>query len=163
MPAAYESIATTTLGSAAADITISSIPTTYTDLTLVWVGTTSGGSGVRLQVNADTATNYSRVYLQGDGTTASSSLSSSQSSINSPVATSTSIPSFINFNFFSYAGSTNKTMLINYSADYNGTGSTIAQVALWRSTSAINSIKVYVPSGTFNVGTTATLYGIKAA
>jgi hypothetical protein len=37
MPATYEPIATTTLGTAAAFITFSSIPATYTDLRLVIV------------------------------------------------------------------------------------------------------------------------------
>ena len=37
MPATYEPIATTTLGSAATNITFSSIPATYTDLRLVLV------------------------------------------------------------------------------------------------------------------------------
>jgi glycosyltransferase involved in cell wall biosynthesis len=41
MPATYEPIATTTLGSAAASITFSSIPATYTDLRLVIVGNLS--------------------------------------------------------------------------------------------------------------------------
>jgi hypothetical protein len=36
-------------------------------------------------------------------------------------------------------------------------------VQLWQSTSAINSILLFFLSGTFSIGTTATLYGIKNA
>ena len=163
MPATYEPIATTTLGSAAASITFSSIASTYTDLRIVLVPTTSGGSGIRLRLNSDTATNYSRTYLQGDGATASSSTSATQSSINAPIATSTTIPMMISYDLFSYAGSTNKTLLATYNGDLNGSGSVAYQVALWRSTSAITAIELYVPSGTMSIGTTATLYGIKNA
>jgi len=163
MPSTYEPIATTTVAVAAASITFSSIAATYTDLRIVLVPTTSGGSGIRLRLNSNTATNYSRTYLQGDGATASSSASVTQSSINAPIATSITIPMMINYDFFSYAGSTNKTLLATYNGNLNGSGSVAYQVALWRSTSAITAIELYVPSGTMSIGTTATLYGIKNA
>jgi hypothetical protein len=66
-------------------------------------------------------------------------------------------------NIFSYAGSTNKTCLIESSEDKNGSGSTVRTVGLWRDTSAITSIEVLMSSSTFATGTIATLYGIKNA
>ena len=51
MPATYEPIATTTLGSAAASITFSSIAGTYTDLRLVMVGTTSASDWAFVRFN----------------------------------------------------------------------------------------------------------------
>jgi hypothetical protein len=77
MPAGntYEAIATQTLGSAAASVTFSSIPSTYTDLVLVCNFETSSNAiaGVYIQFNGDTSTNYSSTNLIGNGSTAESS------------------------------------------------------------------------------------------
>jgi hypothetical protein len=82
MPATYEPIATTTLGSAATTITLSSIPSTYTDLRLVTVLSNNGAGGDSLYItcNGDAlgATSlYSETRLRGDGSTATSARSSS--------------------------------------------------------------------------------------
>jgi hypothetical protein len=161
MPATYEKIATTTLGSAASDITFSTIPGTYTDLKIILTGTTSAAQQIYLQFNADTATNYSSTLLAGNGTTAFSGRQSTSSFIRTADATTTSttIPTFYSFDIFSYAGSTNKTALVSV----NGSGYVYLSVGLWRSTSAITSIKVYPAAGTFSAGTIATLYGILKA
>jgi hypothetical protein len=74
MPAGntYESIATQTLGSSSGSITFSSIPSTYTDLVIVFSGTTAALVAVDIQFNGDTSTNYSRTIISGNGSTASS-------------------------------------------------------------------------------------------
>ena len=164
MPATYEPIATTTLGSAAADITFTSIPATYTDLRLAFVATASTSDNARMQINGDTATNYSRTTIFGDGSTATSNRVTNNAFIGiSTVALSTTLPTFFTMDFFSYAGSTNKTCLITHQADKNGSGNVSRIVGLWRSTSAITSIKLYMGSGNLAAGTTATLYGILKA
>jgi hypothetical protein len=166
MPATYEPIATQTLASAAASITFSSIAATYTDLRLVLVanGTSVDNRSVRYTFNADTATNYSRTRLSGDGATASSDNATSQANI-APFTslTSLTIPTFYAIDVFSYAGSTYKTVLASGNVDKNGSGGVNSAVGLWRSTAAITSIEITLNSGNFNIGTTATLYGIKAA
>ncbi len=81
MPTTYEPIATTTLGSAAATITFSTIPATYTDLRVVWVGTVTVADSAGMRFNSDSGTNYSRTVLQGDGSAASSNRSTSQNQI----------------------------------------------------------------------------------
>jgi hypothetical protein len=164
--ATYEPIATQTLGSAAATITFSSIPATYTDLKLVLVVNTTSVDlrSIRLTFNADTATNYSTTRLSGDGSTASSNRSTTQANITPFTSlTSSTIPTFYTFDVFSYAGSTNKTLLAQGSADLNGSGGVNSAVGLWRSTAAITTIGLALNSGNYNTGTTATLYGIKAA
>jgi hypothetical protein len=165
MPATYEPIATTTLGSAASSITFSSIPATYTDLVLVVTGLfTSSGGNSRIRFNGDTGTNYSNTRLQGDGTSASSNRSTSQAFLRLDYdGNSSTVPNMTRTNIFSYAGSTNKTCLIESSEDKNGSGSTVRTVGLWRDTSAITSIEVLMSSSTFATGTIATLYGIKNA
>ena len=164
MPATYEPIATTTLGSAASTITFSSIPATYTDLRLVLTTTTSSADTVYLQFNGVSTTTYSGTYLYGDGATASSARRTSVTGMYAGfgITTSTTIPSMWTWDVFSYAGSTNKTTLNTVSNDFNGSGAVTRSVALWRSTAAITSVSAIVGAN-FNTGTTATLYGIKKA
>ena len=168
MPITYEPIATTTLGSAAANITFSGIPATYTDLRLI-LTCFKDGAGVAypvMQFNNDTGSNYSATRLTGDGSSAASARQSNQTSIaiDGEYGSTSTIPSLGIVDLFSYAGSTNKTVLVNLSIDKNGSGATLSRVALWRSTSAITSIKIFeAVANNFATGTTATLYGIKNA
>jgi hypothetical protein len=167
MPATYEPIATTTLGTAAATITFSSIPATYTDLRLtLLVNTTSvDARNLRYTFNSDTGTNYSVTRLEGNGTSALSSRATSAAYMQPTLNTTTSstIPTFYEMDVFSYAGSTNKTSLFSLNADKNGSGASGKVVGLWRSTAAINTIGITLNTGNFAAGTTATLYGIKNA
>ena len=162
--ATYTPIATTTLGSAQASVTFSSIPSTYTDLILILKtgeDTTSDGNTF-VQFNSDTSTNYSMTQLFGDGSSASSARNTSQ--VKTGIYTNygagantygTGIAHIMN-----YANTTTyKTMI---SRGNNETG-TIARIHLWRSTSAINSIYMFLNSGNFKAGSMFTLYGILAA
>lgn len=164
MPATYEPIATTTLGSAAAEITFSSIGSTYTDLRVSFV-TASGTSAntAYIRFNGDTATNYSRTSIYGNGTSALSNQTSTANRIALPTVLLASTPEFISCDVFSYAGSTYKTCLATQNSDANGSGTVNYLVGLWRSTSAITSLTLGNNGGTFATGTTATLYGIKNA
>lgn len=166
MAATYEPIATTTLGSAASSITFSSIPSTYTDLRIVVTGTPTSGSFMWMRYNSDSATNYSVTLLNGNGTAAQSARLSTQAQLTCKAYSSdgTTYPTFYAIDIFSYAGSTYKTHLCATSADYNGSGDVQRIVGLWRSTSAINTVTLLrSASDTFATGTTATIWGIKAA
>lgn len=163
MATTYEPISTTTLASAAANITFSSISSAYTDLRLILVSKNDTGSTViRTQFNADTATNYSYTYLSGNGTSASSSALQTVAYILLDGGTTTEW-GMLDINLFNYAGSTYKTILSASSEDANGSGYARRTVGLWRSTAAISSIKLYPTSYNFAAGTTATLYGILKA
>lgn len=167
MPTTYEPIATTTLGSAASSITFSSIPATYTDLRIVFVGNcVSASRYLALTFNADLLTNYSMTYLAGDGTSAVSSRRTNDTVLysNNYSGSSITIPQMITADVFSYAGATNKTTLFTTASDKNGSGTTDVAVGLWRSTSAITSIALtYVATANIAAGSIATLYGIKNA
>jgi len=165
MPTTYEPIATTTLGTAAASITFSSIPATYTDLRLVIVATASTAApDIQVQFNSDSGSNYSHTRLIGTGSSAISGQSSNQTyTYVDYTGLSTTIPSLYEMDIFSYAGSTFKTMLAKTSEDRNGSGDIFTSVSLWRSTSAITSIYLFLSAYNFATGTTATLYGIKNA
>jgi hypothetical protein len=167
MPATYDPIATQTLGSTSAAIDFTSIPATYTDLRVVLSAlSATAAPAVYLNFNSDLGTNYSRTLLRADGTSLTSARSTSTNRIQTPTGTtwtSTTIPTLITYDVFSYAGSTNKTVLASFNADRNGTGLMSSMVALYRSTSAITSVNLSTPTDAFGIGTTATLYGIKNA
>ena len=166
MATTYEPIATTTLGSVTASITFSSIPATYTDFRLVVVGTTASAVVGYIRFNGDTASNYSVTRLTGDGSTAGSSRNGpvGQISVGDWYTFQATIPSMLTVDVFSYAGSTYKTALTTTSNDQNGSGYVERCVGLWRNTAAITSITVANSGASnFQVGTTATLYGIKNA
>jgi hypothetical protein len=162
MPATYEPIATTTLGTAASTITFSSITSAYTDLRLVVVGTSASSGQLRMQFNGDTATNYSRLYMFGTGASALSGNQPNLESIRGDTL-QTTIPILQAFDIFSYAGSTNKSVLMDLCRDTNGSGQVSRMVGTWRNTAAITSIVLLTSTGNFEIGTTATLYGILKA
>lgn len=164
MAITYDRIATTTLGSAAATITFSSIAATYTDLRLVFVCKASTAMDAYIQYNSDTGSNYSLTELNGSGSAVSSTstINATYILLDSNGVISAAQPQLFNFDIFSYAGSTFKTCLINMNRDYNGSGNVTNTVGLWRSTSAINAITITGTSN-FAIGTTATLYGILKA
>lgn len=166
MAATYEPIATTTLGSAQATVTFSSIPATYTDLVLITSGqVASGGSqAVRVRVgngSVDSGNNYSFTYVLGSGAAGQSGRGTNASSMIINRTASSQIGSGI-ASFMNYANTTtNKTVI---SSGYDSTNFAILQVNLWRSTAAIDTITLFPEvAATFNSGFTFTLYGIAAA
>jgi hypothetical protein len=154
-------IATTTLGTAAASITFSSISSAYTDLRIVFVGTGTASSNCQIRFNSDSTSTYSQTALYGTGAAAGSSRNSDTAFYFTYYTNlSTTIPTLRTMDIFSYAGSTYKTCLTTENSDLNGSGSVVRTAGLWPVTSAITSILLLNPSSTFAAGTTATLYGI---
>jgi hypothetical protein len=166
MPSTYEPIATQTLGSAAASVTFSSIPSTYTDLVLIMsAGNATSAPSTQIQFNSDTGSNYSYTVLAGNGTAASSARGSSLTS---------SLISYFGAPFTTLGQQTVITNIMNYSnaTTYktlltranNATFGTDAIVGLWRSTAAVTSFVLTTSNATnFVASSTFTLYGIKAA
>jgi hypothetical protein len=165
MAVTYEPIATTTLGTAASSINFSSIPSSYTDIKVILQFAPSNDDRAICTFNSDTGTNYSVTTLVGNGSTASSSLATSQNYIQpSRNAGAANELQLVIMDIFSYSGSKHKTVLSDVAADRNGAGLTVKSVNLWRSTSAINQINFTLLNGNnYKIGTTATLYGIKNA
>jgi len=165
----YEAIFTTTIsGSSVSDITFSSIPSTYTDIVVIAFikATNAANTSLGFQVNGDTASNYSNTRLQGNGTTAVSERSSSQTSgqfsgTSFRVADSADNYSPTIFNMMNYANTTTyKTFIARGNNASAGVGTS---VSLWQSTAAINSLKIITFAGSIDVGTVVSLYGIKSA
>jgi hypothetical protein len=160
----YTPLATTTLGSAAASVTFSSISGAYTDL--VFVVNPMGASlsqYQRLYVNGDTGSNYSRTGLAGTGSSAYSYTDANQTiwgfagqSTLSTDPANVSIVQLLNYS----NTTTYKTFLARVG---NANSGTEATVGLWRSTAAINSVVFNLNTGNYAVGSTFSLYGILAA
>lgn len=166
----FTPIATTTLSSATTSYTFSSIPSTYTDIILVYQTRASSQNvyiDVICQVNSDTGTNYSHTYLSGNGSTINSGRSTNQAKMffDANGAPWNAYWGAGQAHFMNYANTSTYKTVISRSAQAGGTsGGVDAVVNLWRSTSAINSIKVYL-NGAYDLdaGSTFTLYGITAA
>lgn len=166
MPATYEPIATNTLSSAAASITFSSIPGTYTDLVVIGklVEDTGGNNNANMRFNSDSGSNYSQTGLAGDGSSATSYKVTSATGIGISYGNANSgrVPEFT-IHIMNYSNSTTNKVVL----DRNGTGASggwaDAKVGLWRNTSAITTVSFHTTNTNFGVGTTFTLYGIKAA
>jgi hypothetical protein len=164
---AYDSIATTTLGSATASITFSSIPATYTHLQIRVLGSmsASGADDLCLRFNSDTGSNYAAHYLVGNGTSASAgaytSATFTRAGANAlPTATSTYGVAVIDL--LDYANTSKyKTMRALAGNDTNGAGYVALGSGLWQSSTAINTILLYPFASTFTANTQIALYGIK--
>lgn len=159
MTATYDKIATTTLGSAAATVTFSSISGTYTDLRIIYATTASADAGNYLRFNSDSGFNYSRTYMYGNGSAVGSSRDTSATGIYGPFTMSSAITANT-IDIMNYSNTTtNKTCLVRAGAANN---STLASVGLWRSTAAITSVSITCDGANFASGSIFTLYGIKA-
>ena len=171
LPSTMTPIATNTLVSAGSSVTFSSIPQGYTDLFLQVNNLMSGASGFKLRFNGDSGSNYSETYMSGYAGSAASSRLSNQSSIYNNLvygdSTTASVftPHIIQLQNYSNA-TTFKSLLWRYgtTTSAGGNGEVTAMVGLWRSTAAITSIEISAWNAVnFAIGSSFTLYGIKAA
>jgi hypothetical protein len=165
MPSTYEPIASQTIASATTTITFSSIAASWTDLRLTFTGAAAGNTGFWARFNNDSSALYSQTVLRGNGTTVATGRNVNATELEySFVANLNTTPiTFASLDVFSYAASTFKTSLMEFSRDNNGTGNVARYVGLYRSTSAITRIDLISSAQNFSTGTTATLYGIKNA
>lgn len=162
----YTLIASSTLGNAAATVTLSSIPATYTDLVLVINSKTSysaSADAMYLFFNGDNNnSNYSITRLFGNGSSASSDRYSASYMgwLSTDWGTTiVSIPDYANTTTYKTYLTSSKS-----SGTYGIAGST---VGLWRgstgsATQAITSVRIDDVSGNFASGSTFRLYGIEA-
>ena len=151
----YESISTTTLSTAAASVTFSSIPGTYTDLVIVTNFTTSANDlyGHYVQVNGDTGSNYSRTILYGTGASVGSARQSNNNSLyfgtwSVDIDTTDRALTTIFFNNYSNT-TTFKPAVGRYNVASVEVG---AGVGTWRNTAAITSINLALNSSTYAAG-----------
>ena len=155
----YTALATITLGSAAATVTFGSIPATYRDLILVANATTvaTGGRNFRVRFNNDSGSNYSNVYMFGNGTSAISAASTSTAAGQSIIDNN---PGNNIIQIMDYSATDkHKTVL----SRGNVAGIAVdARASRWANTAAITSITCSPDSNNWVSGSTFSLYGIVA-
>jgi hypothetical protein len=151
----YTPLANITLGSSASFVTFSSIPTTYRDLVLVIDGSGSTSVEQLIYFNNDIASNYSSVRMFGTGSSRgrdSSSLGRIGNSYGSRTSTRVQIMDY---------SVTNKHKIYLARND-SPANIVLMEAGRWINTAAIGTIRVQPASGTYNSGTTFSLYGILA-
>ena len=158
----YIALDKVTVGTAVSSITFSSIPSGYTDLEIVINGNAVSDNGTGVEYNGDTGTNYSTTVLYGDGSAAGSARASNATKLDLGRVNGSNSTSIIKV--MNYSNTTTYKTTIGRG---NTNDLTIAGVGLWRSTAAINAIKIYAnsvgSSQNFAVGSTFSLYGIAAS
>lgn len=163
----YESIATTTVGAGGAStITFSSIPSTYTHLQIRASVLLTSANNIKMQVNSDTASNYSWHSIQSTGTTVSAAYASTVFMYVGFYGGVTLYPQAGIIDILDYTNANKyKTIRVLEGNSTNGNGAYGDYVKFWsgnwRSTSAITSVTLYPTSGLFDVGAKIALYGIK--
>ena len=164
--ATYIQISSQTLSSSAATVTFSSIPSTYTDLAVVFSARQDTGDlSCFTRFNGDLGANYSYKTLYGTGTAVGSGGGTGQSGLIGWQTASSSLTT----NAFgstliyipNYAGSTQKSVSADFVAENNATaGYQMIWGAVWSNTSAINQISFTAFGGNFITNSTFYLYGI---
>ena len=168
----YDALATVTVPSGGlTSITFAGIPTTgYTHLQIRGIYRyTSALDILAMQLNGDTASNYSSHKIFGSGSSASAGASSSVSKMdlgyimNSSTGYGASVIDLLDYTNTTKA----KTVRALSGTDLNGSGYVNLNSSAWYNNTssvypAINSIKIYPDSGTFAEYSQFALYGVKA-
>jgi hypothetical protein len=169
----YESIQTITVGAGgAASVEFTSIPQTYSHLQIRLIARTNrsvSADNVALTFNGDTlgTTNYGYHLLAGDGATASAGAGSNFTWIlgaNVPGASSTaSVFGAGVIDILDYTNTNkNRTTRSLTGYDANGSGNMRLYSGLYRSTTAVTSIKLWAEATFLHTQySTFALYGIK--
>lgn len=160
-------IQTTTLGTAAASITFTSIPQDGTDLLLLGTVRTAralAGDNVRLRFNSDnTEGNYSARVAYGNGSSVSTFTENSYiGDVNGDTSTADTFSS-ISVYTPNYSGTVTKSSSVDTVSEANATTAYQSLVArLWNNTAAITSMEIGFTAAGSNLvaGSTFSLYKI---
>ena len=147
-------------------VTFSAIPSTYTHLQVRLINdVTANDDSIRAQFNSDTGANYSWHTMYADGNNVYSDFNGVSSTFygtfsrggNANGAFTASVVDILDYQ------NTNKyKTIISLTGKTNNTDGLLwLSSGLWRSTNAINSIKLYPISGSFKEFSSFALYGIR--
>jgi hypothetical protein len=157
----YESIATVTVGAGGqSSIDFTSIPSTYKHLQIRYSGFVANDAFIRF--NSDTASNYSRHSLYGNGSTVAAFGAANQTAMGFTYTASATNPGAVICDVLDYADTNKyKTIRVLNGDDQNGSGIIMLASGSWRNTAAITSISIFEDSGVFGQYSSFALYGIK--
>jgi hypothetical protein len=168
MPAgvsAYTALANVTLGSSATSVVFSSINQGFRDLVLV-IGNAreaaNNGASMQMRFNANSTSIYNEVAMDGNGSSTSSSVNSSQPEfrlMQGQGMSNTDPMSFL-VNIMDYA-TTDKHKTVLCRGDFPA-GLTQASAKRFAATTAVSSITLFPFTGSIAANTTFALYGVSA-
>lgn len=164
----YTPIATTTLSSATGSVTFSSIPGSYTDLVLISSikSNTANQASLLFSINGvESGGVYSGTMIYGTGSVTGSNRQSNQDygtiMRNGGLSTNTSITQPFITHFMNYSSTTTfKPVISRNNVSDTNVG---ADIVLYRSTTAVTSIRIFASTNDFAIGSMFTLYGILEA
>jgi hypothetical protein len=166
IPPNFYSIATTTVGSGGTpSITFNSIPSTYTHLQIRGIVQTSSLAASWVDFNSDSATNYARHRLSGDGANpAASGVITTRGAIAGASSIATTANTFGAFvmDILDYSNTNkNKVARALYGEDLNGSGGIELDSFVWLNTAAITTITFTPTAGNFTQYSQFALYGVR--
>jgi len=149
-----------------ATITFSSIPSTYKHLQIRGIARTATNVSLGLRFNSDTGANYSRHFINGNGTApgaggnADYAFSWAGSAAQNALTYGANIIDILDYT------NTNKykTVKVISGGDNNGSGYMQIMSGNWRNTNAVTSIDIFQAEGnTITEYSSFALYGIKGS
>ena len=164
----YESIATVNVGSGGqATISFTSIPSTFKHLQVRGISrATSGNQYLKVQLNNDTAANYTYHEIFGTGASVGADKATAQTGALAMSSVAGSVGSgffaAIIIDLLDYTNTNKyKTLRDLDGFDYNSTGQIVFNSGLWLSTAVVNRLDLIPNASTFAQYSSFALYGIK--
>jgi|LakMenEpi03Aug12_release.lakeMendotaPanAssembly.Ray.scaffolds.fasta_scaffold590825_1 hypothetical protein len=155
----------TVAGAGDGEVEFTSIPASFRDLVLVinivGLSGTPTTAGAYLQVNSDTGSNYSYVYMRGSGSAATSVSVASDTKWGDALFSSDNPHNAI-IQFMDYSATNKHKTMLSRTNDPSSLG-VAGYAGRWANTNAITSIKIVAPDSaadTFDIGSSFALYGV---
>ncbi len=158
----YTPLATITLTGTDSEIVFSSIPATYRDLILIISAKNSvTPTNIYVRFNSDTGSNYSVVFMKGNG---SSTSSGGGSDVYIPIGVAYATAGnfdLTTLQIMDYSATDKHKTALSRTGNSYGEG-TVARAGRWANTAAINRIALTLDSNAFDIGSSFSLYGVIA-
>ena len=163
----YTPIASVTLSATASEVVFSGLPQTFRDLIVVTnARAATATSYFRMRFNGDTGSNYFHVQMLGFEGGGVQSASGTINSLDLDYVGNalTSQDNVHNLQIMDYSATDkHKTCLLRQKMHSSAGDLRVGATAIrWGSTSAINSISIFLNSGNIASGSTFTIYGVIA-